>query len=313
MKADKRVLVTGATGFIGSNLIGGLLDSGYRVVAIDKDPMKGSRIEKYAQGVEFFQINLLEEEKLLEFVKRISPSHVVHLAARIDVRRDSGIVRQIMQDNFGATLNLYNSLLKVNGLKRVVAISSADVYGQNEPPFTEDMTPKPVSAYGLSKAAISFLCSMYYRLYALPVVELRPFLVYGPGQTNAQFVPAFIRNCLLGKEKIPLTPGNQTRDFVYVGDLVEAILLGLKAQQGVLGEAFNICSGEEVSIKEAAQLIAQLTGFPGKVEFGAEPYRPNESMHFFGLNAKAQRLLGWAPSTGLAEGLKQAIAWQKQH
>ena len=111
------------------------------------------------------------------------------------------------------------------------------------------------------------------------------------------------------REWVVLTTGDQTSAFVYVGDLVEAILLALVQPKG-LGKVFNVCSGEEISIKAVALMIRQLCGSTSKINFGVQPYRPGESMHFFGSNKKIGRL-GWHPATGLKEGLELAIAWQR--
>ncbi len=299
---NSKVLVTGATGFIAYNLIKELISLGAEVIGLDIVPFIGSRIEKL--DVEFFQLDLLNEEKVREVINKTAPDYVVHLAASIE--RDPKLIGAIVKNNFEMSLNVFNALLD-KPIKKIVSIGSADVYGNNAPPFTEETKPMPTSAYGLSKVLISELCSLYSRIHALPIIEIRPFLVYGQGQTNNQFIPYFIKECLKGNE-VDLTPGDQTKDFVYVGDLINAIILALESDKtGV----YNVCSGKEVKIKDVSSLIKELCKSNSNINFGARPYRKGDGMHFFGSNEKIKRELGWIPKTSLSEGLKIAIAWQK--
>jgi nucleoside-diphosphate-sugar epimerase len=141
----------------------------------------------------------------------------------------------------------------------------------------------------------------------LPIVTLRPFLIYGPSQDTNMFIPSLIHHCLEGKD-FPMTKGDQTREFNYVDDIVDAYLLAAFCPKAV-GEIINIGNGIEYKIKDVAEIIVKMMGSPIKLLIGNLSKRPGEASHFFCSNEKAKRLLGWFPKFSLDEGLKKTIEW----
>ncbi len=174
-------------------------------------------------------------------------------------------------------------------------------------PFVESQREMPVSPYSLSKVAATHLGQMLYRTSGLPVVTLRPFLVYGPGQSTDMFIPSLIRHCL-EKKDFRMTAGDQTRDFVYSDDLIDAYLRAAFSSSA-RGEVINVGSGAEYLIRDIAEKILQKMGEPIKLIIGAIEKRKGEAEHFFCNNKKAYDVLGWRPSIGIDEGLDRTIAW----
>jgi nucleoside-diphosphate-sugar epimerase len=166
----------------------------------------------------------------------------------------------------------------------------------------------PVSAYSFSKQCASHLAQLMFRSTGLPVVILRPSVAYGPGQNNDMFLPALIQ-ALLHDEQFQMTFGAQTRDFVFVKDLIEALLCA-GYQPGIEGEIINIGSGEPIIISRLVTYVEKLMGSSADiVKRGALPYRVGEPMEYWLDTAKAKRLLNWVPKTTLESGLRHTIQW----
>jgi len=146
----------------------------------------------------------------------------------------------------------------------------------------------------------------------LPIVTLRPFLAYGPYQdADVMFIPSLIDHCLKGKD-FPMTTGDQTREFNYIDDVVDAYLLAAQCRN-VAGKIINIGNGIEYRLKDVADRIVQITGSSIQLLAGAISKRPGETEHFFCSNEKAKRLLGWGPKTKLDTGLRKTVAWYRRH
>jgi nucleoside-diphosphate-sugar epimerase len=310
MKENKNILITGGTGFIGSNLIRKLIELDFNISVIGLDNLKNSKIADLNDKIIFYQSDLSNKYNLGEILKKSNPAIIIHLASLINLERDNLLVEKLMK-NFEITLNIYNGALNLKDLKGIINLGSAEEYGGNIPPFRESQKETPTSPYSLSKTCINYLSSYFYRIHNLPIVTLRPFVVYGEYQTNHQLIPQIISKCLRN-EPIETTLGNQTRDFIYVQDLVNAILKIIQNPHKALwGETINICSGEEVKIRDIILKIKQETNSNSEIKFGAIDYRNGESMNFFGSNEKAKLLLDWELEYSFEEGLKKTIIWNK--
>jgi nucleoside-diphosphate-sugar epimerase len=162
----------------------------------------------------------------------------------------------------------------------------------------------------VSKYAAERFCRMFRQAYGWPIVCLRPFNAYGPHQTADRIIPSLILAGLRGKD-LEMTQGAQTREFMYVDDVVDAFVRALW-RPGLEGEVVNISSGQEISIRSLALTVLALLGNPVQPVFGALDYRPNEIWRFFGDNTKGRELLDWAPTTSLEDGLSATISWLRQ-
>lgn len=299
----KRILVTGATGFIGKHLLEALGPTGAEVAVIVRDvDCAVSAMRKYIGDVHdvSFINNVLRDWQ---------PNVLFHLAGT----RARGLVRDTftatLDINLFGTLNLFFAIGEFALLERVVILGSVEEYGNSVPPFHEMMRESPISAYSFSKQCSSQLAQLMYRSFGLPVVVLRPSLVYGPAQGGDMFLPALIQSLLRG-QPFEMTLGEQTRDFVFVVDLVEALLLA-GCCKGVDGEIINVGGGEPVVISALVEHVEKLVGRTGLVRRGALKYRTNEQMEYWLDISKAKNMLNWVPKTSLVNGLNRTVSWYR--
>ncbi|MDH7492091.1 MAG: SDR family oxidoreductase [Methanolinea sp.] len=300
-------VVTGGAGFIGSHLVEALSLAGHELVVIDD--LSSGRIENIASvsanpRVRFVQGTVLDLGLLLEEFQ--GADGVFHQAAFVSV---PGSIRHPLQSHEVTLTGTLNVLLAARdtGVKKVVHASSAAVYG-NLPgiPKREDMPVEPLSPYAVAKYAGEQYCRVLGLLYDLPTVSLRYFNVYGarqdPASDYAAVIPRFIANLRNGKPPVIFGDGTQTRDFVYVRDVVKANILAMERDaEGV----YNIGSGKETSINELATILMRLLRFRGQPVYAGG--RPGDVMHSVADISRARSLLGWEPAFSLEEGLSDTL------
>jgi len=294
-----KILVTGGAGFIGSNLVDRLIDEGYKVFVIDN--LSSGKKENLNKKAIFYKADICNLNKIFPLFKGID--YVFHLAANPRVLFSVENPIESHKVNVDGTLNVLYASYK-NKVKRLIFASSSAVYGNiKKLPLREDMKPNPISPYGLHKLIGEYYCKLFSDLYNLETVCLRYFNVYGPKMDPegpyALVIGKFLK---LKKENKPLTiygNGKQTRDFVYVNDVVEANILAMKSKKVGKGEVINICSGKNYSINYIAKLIG------GKKIY--LPARKGEMKHTLGDNSLAKKLLGWKPKVNLEEGINYLL------
>lgn len=308
---QKRVLVTGGSGFIGSHLVRRLLEEGAEVAVTVRygNVMKNERLRECWDDVRVIEADL-RNRGALDGVRQFAPEIVFHLAAYNHVGQSFVQVEECFDVNAKGTANLLDTCGEV---EKFVYMSTSEVYGhQASVPFVETMTPEPISPYAITKYAGELYCRMKQRIKgATSVVIVRPFNVYGPYQSTKAVIPELIINCLAGKP-IRTTKGEQTREFNYVGDTVDGLIKAAQHSSLVAGEVegvINIAAGEEISIKDLVLKIAALTETKSSVEIGALPYRPTEIWRMYADNSRAREILGWQPQVSLDEGLSQTVEW----
>ena len=297
--ANKRVLVTGAAGFIGTRLLARLVGDGARVFALDRVPVANTQIERAFCG------DIADANALRTAVRESAPDVVFHLAASLVRSSELLAFRHAIEANLLVTLSLVEAMQAECVDARLVAMGTSEEYGTAPCPFDEGERESPVSTYSLSKLAMTRMLETLSRVQGLPVTIIRPSLAYGPGQRPNMFVPALIAAILEGRE-FPTTPGEQTRDFVYVDDLVDA-LVRASVSDAALGRVINIGSGDAVRICDLATTVERLAGVSGLVKLGAMPYRAGEQMEYSVDSSLARELIGWSATTPLEEGLRRTI------
>jgi len=300
-----KVLVTGGAGFIGSHLVEALMSEGFDVVVLD-DFSSGRRgnLSVYFGERNFCLVegdvrDEADVERALEGV-----DVVFHLAAIVSV--DFSVKNPLMVNevNVGGTLNVLRESLKA-GVKRFVYASSCAVYG--EPvnlPINEEHPARPMSPYGVSKLAAEHYCRVFYEVYGLETVCLRFFNVYGPRQMIGPYsgvMMQFIDRIKRGKKPVIYGDGEQTRDFVFVGDVVDAYLRAMRCKNCV-GETINVGSGVETSINRLADALIELFGTRDIKPVYAKA-RAGDIRRSYADLSKAEGLLGYKPKTSLKEGL----------
>jgi len=308
-------LVTGAAGFIGSTLAEELLASGHTVRCVDSfedyydrhlKEANSARLRS-ASGVSFLEQNLLDcdLDTLLDGV-----DVVFHLAATPGVRASWGAgFDAYVRNNVRATERLLFAC-KDRPLARFVYASSSSVYGNTQDlPLRETSLPRPFSPYGVTKLAGENLCLAYGSNYALPVVALRFFSVYGPRQRPDMGFNKFIRAALRGDAVPVYGDGSQTRDFTFVGDVVQALLRAAE-RDGLAGQVINVGGGSRVTVMQTLDIIEEALGRP--VRRDRLPNQKGDVRDTQADTTRMQELLGFTPATGIHEGLRLEVDWMRQ-
>ncbi len=306
-----KALVTGGAGFIGSNLVDALLARGDSVTVVD-DLSTGRRENldaALAAGAELAEIDIRDAAALAELVAAAGPQVVFHLAAQIDVRRSLEDPAFDASINVGGTANLLEAM-RAAGSPRIVFVSTGGaIYGEGEGqrlPLDEDTPIAPLSAYGQSKYAAEGYLALYRRQYGLSGVSLRLGNVYGPRQDplgEAGVIAIFCGRLRAGERPTVFGDGTQTRDYIYVGDVVAAALAA--AESGASGP-INIGSGIETDVLTLAKQLAEIDG---SEDFEPElaPARAGEVQRVALDATRAERELGWRATTSVADGLKLTL------
>jgi len=301
--AGAKVLVTGASGFIGRHLCQALCDKNVHLsVFLRQQAMLGCL--KY----ESFAVDLNQRDRVLAAIHRVQPDYVIHLAAAKIRGVTLSDYRFAYEGNFLASMNLIDACMQIPTLKRFIFLGTCDEYGDVPSPFREDSRETPVNAYGASKLAVSQYLQVLSRSSAFPAVILRPSLVYGPGQGEEMFLPALIQSMMAGV-RFPMTAGEQTRDYIYIDDVVDAIVCALFNDNDLNAQIINISSATPCMIKDVALMAAQLLGEHREklLDFGAKAYRQGEAMRYCASHDKARMLLDWLPRISLETGLLRTI------
>ena len=312
---DRRVLVTGGDGFIGSHLAETLLEAGARVGLFVRGSARLGCGSWAFRGIEaspdrFARIIAADiaSPDAENLIGEFDPEIVFHLAAVAYVDYSFDKPAEVFRTNAVGTLNVLETARRLRNLDRVVVVSSSEVYG---PCLTEriaeDHPLNPTSPYAASKAAADRLAFSYYKTYGLPVAIVRPFNTYGPRHTY-DAVPKFVRLALRGEPLTIYGDGAQERDLTYVRDTVRAMLLAGGRGEAV-GEAVNSGTGEAVSILELARRIVRIAGSSSAIVHTKA--RKAEVSCLRADIGKAARLLGFHPEVSLDEGLAMTIAWER--
>lgn len=304
-------LITGGAGFIGSHLVRALLWRGDRVRVLDNfSTGKRENLTGVEGSLEIFEGDLRDTDLLQDVAQGVD--FVYHLAAFVSVPQ-SMVEPQLCYDvNVTGTLNLLEAA-RAAGVKQVVFASSAAVYGESqELPLREDTVSQTLSPYAAAKQASEVFAGMYTHAFNLPVVALRFFNVYGPRQSPdsdyAAVVPIFIQRMLDGQPVTIYGDGHQERDFVFVGEVVHAVLLAAEKHQAA-GLVINVCSGETVSIMDLAKTLSVILSDVPAPQFA--PPRAGDIYLSQGDPSRAEQVLGFRAQVGLAEGLAETVEWMQ--
>ncbi len=313
---NKRVLITGAGGFIGSHLVERLLEENCEVIAF----VRYNSLNRW-NWLDTFPKKILQEIKVItgdvrdaDIVRKaVKEADVVfHLAALISIPYSYHTPQGYMETNIRGTLNVLQAALDFE-VERILITSTSEVYGTARyVPIDENHPRQPQSPYSATKIAADALAESFYRSYGLPIVIVRPFNTYGPRQSARAVIPTIITQLLAGKENIKLGALHPTRDFVFVKDTAEGFVRIAKCDKCV-GEDINIATGKEISIKNLAEKLINLINPKAKIVVDEDRLRPENSEveRLLGSNEKLKKLTGWTPQYSLEEGLKETIEWFK--
>ena len=310
---DKRVLITGHTGFKGSWLCAWLLDLGARVAGYSVDvPTEPSHFEALdlANRVEHFQADVRNKRSLQEALAQFKPDIVFHLAALIAIPYSYVAPDSYVDTNIKGTLNICQAAME-NGVKRVIHTSTSEVYGTAQyVPIDEKHPLQPQSPYSASKIGADAMAMSFFNAFNLPVTIARPFNTYGPRQSARAVIPTIITQIANGTKQIKLGDVTPTRDFNYVLDTCRGFL-ELARCDSAIGETVNIGSNYEISVGDTLALIRELMGSDVEFLTDEQRIRPEKSEVFrlWCDNTKIHGMTGFKPSFDIRSGLQATVDW----
>jgi nucleoside-diphosphate-sugar epimerase len=307
-----RMLVTGGAGFIGSHLVERLLELGHTVRVLDNfSTGRRENLRPFLSSIELLETDVRSESALRSAVEGVEV--VFHQAAMASVQRSVDDPVTSNEVNVFGTLNVLLTSRDA-GVRRVVYASSSSIYGNAEGlPKREDMAPAPESPYAVGKLAGEHYCRVFSALYGLDCVPLRYFNVFGPRQDPssqyAAVVPIFVAALLRGAPPVVYGDGEQSRDFTYVSNVVDANILASASERGV-GEVVNVACGATVTVNELLRKLKALVG--ASVDARYAEGRPGDVKHSFADISKARDLLGFRPRVPFEDGLALTVEWYRK-
>lgn len=308
----KKILITGAAGFVGSHLTRRLVKEGYRVGIIERKEADFWRIGDLADKIYACEVDLRDFGRLREAVREFKPEAVVHLVVYYAVQHRPEELSLMLGTNVIATMNMLEAAREF-GACLFINTSTCFVYGETDTPLNENAPLAPINLYALTKVQAEQACAFYASKYGLQTVTCRIFPPYGSDDHERRMIPSVIRSFLKG-EPLLLTTGKQQWDFTYIGDVVEAYVRLLHVQEfSTAHEIFNIGTGTAVSVRDVVLRIKELIGSDRELEWGTVPHRKNEVWHIQADNTKARTLLKWQPTVAvLGDGLARVIKSYKK-
>lgn len=311
-----KIIVTGAAGFMGSHLVDHLISQSHTVIGIDN--LSGGFQENIHQKSQFYTIDLRNKNKVITLLQKLQPDLVYHLAADATEGRSQFTPILSTNNNYLAYLHVLVGSIKAR-VKKVVLVSSMSIYGNQSPPFSEELSPKPVDIYGISKAAMEEVTKIFSQVYGFEYVILRPHNVYGPRQNIADpyrnVIGIFINRLLQNKHFFIYGDGKQKRAFSYIDDVTPYIAKAPFLKE-TNGEIINIGPKEEHTINEIASeilshFVHNINHIPPHLKPVYLPDRPQEVKNAFCTDEKARQLLGFKKQISLKEGIVRTIGWAK--
>jgi nucleoside-diphosphate-sugar epimerase len=304
--AINKILITGATGFLGSNLVPRLLANGYEVHTIERKKAPTTTTKNLFRHF----LDVTEYTKVRELVKEIQPEYVINLAALASVPESISRYLETCSITFTSAINLAEICrTEVKDFKQFITAGSQEEYGSiltdKSQKLTEYVSLKPNNPYAIAKVAVEIYLDYLYRAYSFPYTVIRTFITYG----RKEDAPFFIDNTITKMSKnepVSIMNPNSVRDWIYIDDQVEGYMKAL-GNKNAIGQAFNLCCGEGHTAKEAADMIARLSKSKSKIIFGEGKRHPLDIQILIGDNSKAKKLLAWAPQYNLEKGLEKTI------
>ena len=305
---DKKILITGGAGFIGSNLAEILLKDNEVTVLDNLSTGRKSNLDDLY--VDFMQGSITD----LELVKKLCKGMdcVFHIGALPSVPRSIEDPELVHNVNVNGTLNVLMAARDC-GVGKVVFAASSSAYGDSPTlPKVESMPPSPLSPYAVTKLAGEYYCKVFYEVYGLPTASVRYFNVYGPkqdpGSDYAAVIPIFVSRLRNNQPPIIYGDGEQTRDFTYVKDTVNGTILAAESERAN-GEIINIAGGRRISLNELASRLKNILGVDIENEYAEE--RPGDVKHSLADISKAERLMNYRPVHALDEGLAETVEYMR--
>lgn len=308
-----RILVTGATGFIGSRLLERLAEMGGHDLFSMQRYVTGRYVLGAGQGVKIMFCDLRDHFSVKCAIREVQPEVVFHLASISPVSYSYDHPNEVLDANLTGTVNLAEACLReVPHLKHFLFASTSETFGNGPLPKREDTPQAPNSPYSVSKHAAEKYVLYMWDAYKFPMTVLRPFNTYGR-RDNTHFLVERMLVQMLRGDTVKLGDRTPERDLLYIDDHVEAYLTCFVKPQASIGQTFNFCTGEKLTVQAVADKMRAITGFKGQILWDTIPRRPLDIQVLYGDAAKAKSVLGWEAKVSLDEGLRRtADFWRKK-
>jgi len=305
---DKRILVTGGAGFIGSEVVSQLIKKNAIVTVLDNfSSGKKQYLPKNNKKLKIIKGDITDEKIVKRAVK--DQESVIHLAALPFIPDSFYYPADFFNVNTTGSVNLLWKSIQSNSVDRFIHISTSEVYGSAQfVPMDENHPTAPHSTYAVSKLAGDRVAFTLHKENGFPVVIIRPFNSYGPKYTQPYIIPEIMNQLLQGTKELMLGNVDASRDFTYVSDTADAIIRSLSSKKAI-GEIINVGSGNEISIRDLALKISKIAKIKIKIRYDESRERPYDVNRLISNNKKAKTILDWTPKITMDQGLKKIFQW----
>lgn len=307
----KKVLITGGAGFVGANFVHKFLALGHEVFVVERRGANLWRLEKVKSNIKIYFLDIADSVQIERCVQEIKPEIVLHFATYGAYQRFQQDVKTTIDTNLTGTIHLLNACLKAN-VACVINTSSSSEYGIKEMPMKEDDVLEPNNLYGITKSAATYYATIMAKKMNLPVVTTRLFSVYGPLEEKERLIPSIVLSCINNKD-LALSKPTSVRDYIFIDDVVDAYCALINNIHKVMGEVFNIGTGNQSTIAEVVTLVQEITGSSVTPEYDKITVAQTEPVSWVANTSKMESALHWKPTHSLKEGLKKNVAWFKDN
>lgn len=300
------VLVTGASGFIGSHMVGRLVNAGYTVHILIKPSSNIWRLEDIRKKITIHTVSLHRKDELTILLQKIRPSAIYHFAAHGAYATQVN-VNEMIRVNISGLSTLLEASLQIP-YTLFVNIGSSAEYGIKVTPMKETNRLEPVSFYASTKASGTLLGQVFAKTYHKPIITLRPFTVYGPLEEPFRFIPTVIRS-ILSDIPVKLTGKNVRHDYIFIDDFIDACVQFLTLQKGVSGAIYNVGTGKEYTNEDIVHALFRIAKKTVSIKVGDYKERAWDGVHWVADMSHTQKMLGWKPKYDLYRGLQATYDW----
>lgn len=311
MSKSYKVLVTGATGFVGANLIRRLIELGYEVHILTRESSDKWRLTDILSNLKDHTVDLLDEERLNYLVNQIKPEAIFHLATSGIYGGVHASEKKVIETNFLGTVNLINACKDID-YRCFVNTGSSSEYGTKKHPMKETDLCEPINIYGISKCAATLYGNLIARTKGKPIITFRLFSPFGPYDGESRLMTYAITNVLEGKPLMLANP-NSVRDYIYIEDVLDLYLQSIEHAYEFKGEVFNVGSGSQKATSYIIYKIIEITNSNSEIKWNSFPGRNHDTDKWEADIEKVRTYFNWQPKYHIDDGIRETIEWFKEN